>query len=260
MLYTPLIKKAIRFATKTHEIYQKQKRKGKDIAYITHPLSVGLILSLAGVAEEVVIAGILHDTIEDSIDAKKVTPEMIEKRFGKKVASLVSSVTEFNKETQPWEVRKQLALEHTKTFSHDSVLVKSADVLANGSELVSDYDDVGNAVFERFNAPKELALANQLAAIGALLERWSESPLAEDLKDLAKKLQMMGATHFIAHHPATRIAYGDYDENAPLECPVCHWKGSAKSSDMVDSSSDFCLTVSCPNCDKMLLVANYQSA
>jgi (p)ppGpp synthase/HD superfamily hydrolase len=38
------IQKAIKFAVKTHEVYQKQTRKGKDVSYITHPLTVGLIL------------------------------------------------------------------------------------------------------------------------------------------------------------------------------------------------------------------------
>jgi (p)ppGpp synthase/HD superfamily hydrolase len=39
MVYREQIKKAIRFAIKTHEVYQKQKRKGKDVPYITHPLA-----------------------------------------------------------------------------------------------------------------------------------------------------------------------------------------------------------------------------
>ena len=56
MLYSNKISKAIRFSIKTHEIYQKQKRKGKDIPYITHPLTVGLILARAGADEDVVVA------------------------------------------------------------------------------------------------------------------------------------------------------------------------------------------------------------
>ena len=43
--YTLKLKNAIRFSIKTHEVYQKQKRKGKDIAYITHPLTVAIILA-----------------------------------------------------------------------------------------------------------------------------------------------------------------------------------------------------------------------
>ncbi len=66
MILTPKIRSAIRFAIKTHEVDQKQARKGKDIAYIGHPLTVGLILARAGANEDTIIAGILHDTIEDS--------------------------------------------------------------------------------------------------------------------------------------------------------------------------------------------------
>ena len=108
MIYTSKIKKAIKFATKTHEVYQKQKRKGKDIAYITHPLTVGIILSQAKASEDVIVAGILHDTIEDSTDEKKVTIEMIEERFGKETSNLVLSVTETDKSLS-WEERKKQA-------------------------------------------------------------------------------------------------------------------------------------------------------
>src|SRR3989344_218680 len=97
MKYTTLIQKAIRFSIKTHEIYQKQKRKGKDIPYITHPLVVGLILARAGADEDIIVAGILHDTIEDSIPEKKVTKETLMERFGKNVAEIVVSVSESNK-------------------------------------------------------------------------------------------------------------------------------------------------------------------
>src|ERR1700676_883610 len=92
MIFTPTIRKAIVFSIKTHEVYQKQKRKGKDIAYITHPLTVGLILARANAGEDVIVAGILHDTIEDSIDKKKVTRGMLAERFSKNVADLVDSV------------------------------------------------------------------------------------------------------------------------------------------------------------------------
>jgi (p)ppGpp synthase/HD superfamily hydrolase len=56
MISTPKLKKAIRFATKTHEVYQKQKRKGKDIPYITHPLAVGRILACAHFTLRIVIS------------------------------------------------------------------------------------------------------------------------------------------------------------------------------------------------------------
>lgn len=257
MYYSYKINRAIQFSIKTHEIYQKQKRKGKDIPYITHPLTVGIILSRAGADEDVVIAGILHDTIEDSIPEKKVTKEMLTERFGQNVAELVASVSETNKELS-WEERKAEALEHIQSFSHSSLLVKSADIISNASELVEDHRRDGDAVFERFNAGKEKILSHQLKLIGTILEKWSESPLAKDLESVARDLQSIGAGAFMSQNPAQIIEYRDYNDDISLQCSVCGWKGTPKNGE-VNTDSDFALDVSCPTCDKMLLVANYPS-
>ena len=187
MKYTLKIQKAIKFAAKTHQVYQNQKRKGKEIPYITHPLTVGLILSLAGASENVIIAGILHDTIEDSPEHKKVTKEFVAERFGEHVADLVNSVTEQDK-SLPYHQRKLQALRHIETFSHDSVLLKSADVLSNTSEIIDDYAREGEMVFERFSASKEVTVDHYTKVIKALLGRWEDNPLAEDLQRVALDL------------------------------------------------------------------------
>ena len=188
MIYTSNIKKAVRFSVKTHEVYQKQKRKGKDIPYVTHPLTVGLILASAGASEEVIVAGILHDTIEDSVAEKKVTEEMLAERFGKEAAALVASVSETDKSLS-WEERKKEALAHIGTLSHDSLLVKSADIISNISELLDDIEKDGEKVFSRFNAPKEKILGHYLEAMNVILERWLENPLASDLNALRGELE-----------------------------------------------------------------------
>jgi (p)ppGpp synthase/HD superfamily hydrolase len=188
MIYTQKIQHAIRFAIKTHEVYQKQKRKGKDIPYITHPLTVGLILAAAGATEDIIIAGILHDTIEDSIKEKKVTKEMIVERFGEKVYELVLSVTEQDKSLS-WEERKAEAIEHIKTFSNDSLLLKSADIISNVSETLSDYEKEGEVVFERFHANKEKTIENQIKTIDVILKRWTQNLLANDLKEILYKIE-----------------------------------------------------------------------
>jgi len=188
MIFSPTIRKAITFSIKTHEVYQKQKRKGKDIAYIIHPLTVGLILARAQAGEDVIIAGILHDTIEDSIDQKKVTGEMLAKRFSKNVADLVDSVTEKEKDL-PWEQRKREALEHIKNFSHDSLLVKSADVISNVSEILEDYRKEGASTFRRFNAPKENVVRHYLEAMETILVSWPKIPFAADLNILIASLK-----------------------------------------------------------------------
>jgi len=187
------IQKAIKFATKTHEVYQKQKRKGKDIAYITHPLTVGLILAHAGANDDVICAGILHDTMEDSIDDKKVSLDMLKERFGDTVAQLVLAVTETDKSLS-WSERKKIAKEHIKSFSNEALFVKSADILSNIAELMDDYRKGGDQIFERFNAPlpkKENKIKNQIETINTIIEKWPENPLVPDLRYYINELSKL---------------------------------------------------------------------
>ncbi len=254
-IYTPKIQKAIQFAIQTHEIDQKQKRKGKDIAYIIHPLTVGLILARAGASEDVIVAGILHDTIEDSLEQHKVTAETVEKLFGKEVATYVLSVTETNK-ALPWEERKEHALAHIATLSEGSLLIKSADILVNGTELLDDHAQHGDAVFKRFNAPsKELLIKNQLRLITAIIKKWADNPLAQDLKFLAYSLFGICELAFMMAEPARSIPHREYDENAVISCPVCLWQGMGR--DALSESGHVCVELRCPICDKMIIVAEF---
>ena len=189
-IFSVFFQNAIKFSIKTHEVYQKQKRKGKDIPYIVHPLTVGLILSKAGAPDHVIVGGILHDTIEDSIEDKKVTYEMIQERFGSSVADIVNDVTEQNK-SLPWRERKQIALEHIEIMEKPSLWVKTADVICNISDLLVDYKKDGEKVFDRFNASKEDSLLNNHSVLKALIKRWEDgdNPLLSDLKVLLIELE-----------------------------------------------------------------------
>lgn len=187
MKYTNKIQSAIEFAINVHQIDRDQKRKGKNIPYITHPLTVGLILSQANASEDVIIAGILHDTIEDSIKEKKITKEIISEYFGNNIAELVNSVSEENK-NDSWELRKLEALEHIKHFSNDSVLLKSADIISNVTEILSDYNKIGDNVFNNFKSGKDKTLGNYERVIDALLLRYEDSPLSSDLKNCKEKI------------------------------------------------------------------------
>lgn len=188
MIYTQKIQNAIYFSVKTHEVYQKQKRKGKDVPYITHPLIVGLVLARAGASEDVVVAGILHDTIEDSTDEKKVTKEMIAERFGERVAELVDAVTEKDRGLG-WHARKEAALEEIKKFGPDALLLKSGDVVGNLTEMIGDYEREGEATFERFHAPKAQMLQHAILVIDTILAGWAENPLREDLEAVRGRLE-----------------------------------------------------------------------
>lgn len=188
MIYTPLLHKAFHFSIMVHEVEQKQKRKGKDVAYVTHPIQVGFLLAKVGAADEVIAAGFLHDTLEDSIDENKVTKEFLVEEFGQKVADLVDAVSEKNKDL-PWAKRKQLALEEIKSFSHDALLLKSGDVISNNTELLSDFDHDADKTFKRFNASKAKIISHAQEVIETILSAWSENPLKDDLMNCFNGLE-----------------------------------------------------------------------
>ncbi len=134
---------AIEFAAKAH---RNQVRKGADIPYIVHPYAVGLLLLGAGCSEEVVVAGILHDTVEDT----PITLEEIRKNFGEKVASIVEGCSEPDK-SLPWEARKRHTIEFLRTAPLEVRMVACADKLHNLRTIAAEYQKIGDAVWKRFN-------------------------------------------------------------------------------------------------------------
>jgi (p)ppGpp synthase/HD superfamily hydrolase len=180
MQYSQKIKAAIHTAIRVHELDQKQKRKGKDIPYITHPLIVGMILSRISQNEDVIVAGILHDTVEDSVNSKKITVAMIKKRFGAPVAKIVDDVTE-KERTLSWVLHKRESVKKMKSFSKDSLLVKAADVIANCTELIADFRKEGENTFRRFNVPKEDLIHHYVETIEEIVRIWPSHPLRSDL-------------------------------------------------------------------------------
>jgi (p)ppGpp synthase/HD superfamily hydrolase len=142
-----LIEKAIITATKAHD---KQYRKKTKIPYIIHPYSVGMILMKKGCNDEVVAAGLLHDTVEDT----KLTLEDIEKEFGNTVAEIVRGCSEPDKNLS-WEERKEHTLAKLKTASLDIRLVACADKIHNIRSIRDDLMVQGESVWKRFNRGKE---------------------------------------------------------------------------------------------------------
>lgn len=180
MFYSRRVRDALALAVKTHAIDRRQERKGKATPYITHPLTVALILAMATDDEDVIIAGILHDTIEDSASHSPVTRAFIASQFGERVAAAVNSVTEQNKDLS-WQERKHAALQEIRHFSHDALMVKSADLISNTTEIADDWRQDGDEIFSRFKGTKAELLGHYRAAINAIIFQWPENPLVPDL-------------------------------------------------------------------------------
>jgi (p)ppGpp synthase/HD superfamily hydrolase len=148
------INQAVRFATIAHE---GQKRKATTISYISHPYTATLYVmdALKEVAlneqlkEDIVVATLLHDVVEDTdCDIKTV-----ENTFGKEVASLVAQVSEPHKE-KPWKERKQHTIDKIKHAPLKVKCIICADKTHNLLSILQDYEQNGDDVWKRFNAPK----------------------------------------------------------------------------------------------------------
>jgi guanosine-3',5'-bis(diphosphate) 3'-pyrophosphohydrolase len=140
------LQRAIEFATRAH---QGQMRKVSGVAYVTHPIAVGNLLKMAGFNEDVVIAGYLHDTVEDTY----VTFEDIQREFGSNVVELVRGNTE-NKSLS-WIERKSHTIESIKNAQIEIKALIVADKLDNLQSLTNNYNELGDAIWEKFKGGPE---------------------------------------------------------------------------------------------------------
>lgn len=137
---------AVVFAERAH---RGQLRKGSDTAYITHPMEVFQILTAMNANDDLLIAGLLHDTVEDT----SVTLEDIRLSFGERAAYLVGSHTE--DKSKSWDERKAAAICELRHAERDIRLLMMADKVSNLRSMLSDYIRVGDKLWERFNAGKD---------------------------------------------------------------------------------------------------------
>lgn len=132
---TAKLLQAARFAAVKHI---SQKRKGNDEApYINHPLEVANLLANVGKVEDydVLIAAILHDTVEDT----ETTREEIAEKFGENVAKMVLEVTD--DKSLPKAERKQKQIEHAPHLSHGAKQIKLGDKISNIRDVVENPPD-----------------------------------------------------------------------------------------------------------------------
>ena len=144
-----MIEEAVIYATVMH---QGRVHKIKGIPFILHPMEVAQILSTMTDDEEVITAGILHGVVKDTDG----TVEEIEKRFGKRVASLVLSRTENphpgEETSDSWKRRKEESLLVLKNSQDIGVeMLWLADTLSNIRSLAGAYSEQGDALWEQFH-------------------------------------------------------------------------------------------------------------
>lgn len=141
-----MIHLAIEFATKAHK---DQVRKGTKLPYIVHPMETAMILAQAGAGEELICAGLLHDTLEDT----NITQKNLLDNFGGRITELVLNRSEDKKKS--WEERKQHTVEGAKRLETEGKMLLCADKLSNLRSIASDYEQLGEQLWSRFNRGKD---------------------------------------------------------------------------------------------------------
>lgn len=122
----PSYLRALAFAVDRHGRVE-QARKGTRFPYVVHPIRVAEILEHARYGEDVVVAGFLHDTVEDA----GVTLDELRAEFGDRVATLVEKASEPDK-TLDWKARKQHTIDRiARETDPDALGLKAADKLDN---------------------------------------------------------------------------------------------------------------------------------
>jgi GTP pyrophosphokinase len=147
----PRFLKAFLFAVEKHA---GQVRKASTTPYIAHLMGVASLALEFGGDEDISIAALLHDVVEDCGGAAMLRE--VKRRFGTRVAKIVDGCTDSDTFPKPpWRERKENYLRHLKSADADTRLVSAADKLNNVRSILSDYRVVGESIWERFNGRRE---------------------------------------------------------------------------------------------------------
>lgn len=147
----PRFLRAFEFAAEKHK---GQARKASTIPYIAHLMGVTSLVLEFGCDEDLAIAALLHDVVEDC-GGEPMLKE-VRRKFGARVAKIVDGCTDtYEIPKPPWRERKENYIRHLKIADAGTRLVSAADKLNNVRSILADYREIGEVVWERFNGGRE---------------------------------------------------------------------------------------------------------
>ena len=197
--YSDRINHAFAFAAKHHD---RQVRKGTRLPYLTHPANVAVILTRYGQDEETVLAGILHDVVEDCV-SERYTREMLEQRIGEKfgatvldtVLSVTQRVVDDDGVPLSSEEKKEDYLERLAQASDRARWVCAADKVHNGSSIIADLKrtQIPETVWGRFSVGREGTVRWYRRVHSRLGELGFDAPIMAELGSVADQLEEWGA-------------------------------------------------------------------
>ena len=180
---------AIKIASKAH---RDQVRKGTDIPYISHPFAVAMIINRYTTDEDIVVAGILHDILED-VKPSVYSEADMRSDFGDEITNIVKDVSEdkiAGEPEKPWINRKENYLAHLKSLETvEPIIVSCADKIHNLTDMLDEYEKIGNELWQKFNASKDDELWFYEAFLKLAQEKVIPKEMKADLASLVKKLE-----------------------------------------------------------------------
>lgn len=191
MQYTAKVNLAIRTAAKAHE---RQYRKGSDTPFITHPFSVALISQKYLQDENVFIAALLHDVLED-VPEHIYSQVDLRRDFGDVILGIVEDVTEppiVEPTTEAWMARKQGYINHlAEVVDIRPLIVSLADKIHNMTEIIREYDNRGNKVWEFFHAERKKEIWFYESVFVVMQQKVLPEEAIIDYAELLKKLKTL---------------------------------------------------------------------
>lgn len=177
-----------------------ERRKGTGIPYMAHLFGVAsMVMGESGLAdfpvtEDMVIAALLHDAVEDH--GGKARLEDIRQNFGSNVARMVEGLSdtlaEDPSEKDPWEQRKQAYIDRVRHETPDVRLISAADKLYNARTILEDYRMIGSEIWRRLQRTRD----RQLWYYETILETFKSSGTArivEELERVVAELKQISA-------------------------------------------------------------------
>jgi hypothetical protein len=143
-----MVQQARDVAARAHD---GQLRKANRMPYFDHVTGVAEVLADAGLDDEVIAAGLLHDVVEHS----EMTAEEVRARFGDRVGDLVAAMTD-REEIPGWEERKDEHRERVREAGRDAAEIYAADKVLGVREARSGFAEMDEAVESRLGRPLDL--------------------------------------------------------------------------------------------------------
>jgi (p)ppGpp synthase/HD superfamily hydrolase len=183
--------RALLYATHVHG---GQVRKGTSIPYIAHLLAVAATVLEYDGSEDMAIAALLHDAVEDQGGEPRLAD--IRNRFGERVADIVRSCSDSvvnssaGQRKEDWQLRKTRYVEHLGSADRDTLLVSLADKIHNARSILRDLrkPEIGEAVWDRFKGSRKDTLAHYRELANAFMKH-RPGQLADELGEIVDVLE-----------------------------------------------------------------------